>query len=254
VIIDLNAFTGHWPAHPIAGDLPAVRASLRACDVERICVAPLDAAWCRNPHRCNADLFRAAAPFDDVWPVPVLDPTVATWREVLAAVARQPRVRMVKLLPAYSPYRLSQADELLQAVAAARLAVSIQTRLEDPRRHHPLAQVPDVSAAEIAEAAARHSELKVVIGGARTGEILAQRERLRALPHLYADISQADGFDAVKSLVEAGLTEKLLFGTHAPLFVPLAALARVVTDLSDDAAVAILGGNAERLLASDQTV
>jgi hypothetical protein len=249
MILDINAFAGHWPFSPVRGDLPAVRASLRELGVERIFVSPLDAVWCRNPHLANAALDHSAAPLEDVWPVPVLDPTVATWRAELARAAAQPRVRLVRLLPTYSPYALTAADTLLRALAEAGLGALVQTRLEDPRSQHPLAPVKDLPAAEVAGAAARHPDLTVILGGARTGEIRALREQLRALPHFYADVSQADGLDAVRLLVEEGLADKLLFGSHAPFFIPHAALARVVTDLSDADAAAILGENAARAVA-----
>jgi predicted TIM-barrel fold metal-dependent hydrolase len=248
MIIDVNAFAGHWPFSPVRGDLPAVRASLLAVGVERICVSPLEAAWCRNPHLSNAALYESAAAFDDVWPVPVLDPTVVTWRAELARAAAELQVRLVRLLPTYSAYSLADADELLGALAEPGLGALVQTRLEDPRCQHPLARVPDLPASEVADAAARHPEMTVILGGARTAEIRALRERLRALPHFYADVSQADGLDAVRLLVDEGLGDKLLFGSHAPLFMPHAALARVVTDLADPDAAAILGGNAARAL------
>ena len=248
MIIDINAYTGHWPSHPVAGALDRVRASLTEYGVERICVSPLDAAWCRNPHRFNDDLYAASGATDDVFPVPVLDPTIATWRDELERAKAQPRVRLVKLLPAYSGYDMDFASDLFTSLAGVGLGVIVQTRLEDPRRQHPLAQVPDVPAAEIADAAERHPDLLVIIGGPRTGEIRALKDRLLDLPNLYADVSQSDGMDAVKVLVEDGLRDKLLFGTHAPLFIPYSAVSRVVTDLSDDDAAAILGGNAERIV------
>ena len=248
MIIDVNAFTGHWPSHPVKGDLNTVRASLREYGVGRICVSPLEAAWCRNPHRFNDALYRTAGTFSDVWPVPVLDPTVATWKEELERATREIRVKLVRLLPAYSPYALEDADELLQTLVAEKLGVIVQTRLEDPRRQHQLAQVPDVPAGEIVSAAERHPELTVIIGGARTGEIRGLKDRLLASPNLYADVSQCDGLDAIKVLVEDGLREKLLFGSHAPLFIPYSALSRVVTDLSDKDVSAILGDNAERII------
>ncbi len=248
MIIDINAYTGHWPSHPVTGALDRVRASLTEYGVERICVSPLDAAWCRNPHRFNDDLYAASGATDDVFPVPVLDPTIATWRDELERAKAQPRVRLVKLLPAYSGYDMDFASDLFTSLAGAGLGVIVQTRLEDPRRQHPLAQVPDVPAAEIADAAERHPDLLVIIGGPRTGEIRALKDRLLDLPNLYADVSQSDGMDAVKVLVEDGLRDKLLFGTHAPLFLPYSAVSRVVTDLSDDDAAAILGGNAERIV------
>src|SRR2546425_10271024 len=117
MIIDVNAFAGHWPFSPVRGDLPALRESLAALGVERICVSPLEAAWCRNPHLSNTALYQSAAAFADIWPVPVLDPTVATWRAELARAAAQPRVRLGRLLPSYSPYPPTQADALLRALA-----------------------------------------------------------------------------------------------------------------------------------------
>ena len=248
MIIDINAYTGHWPSHPVVGALDRVRASLKEYGVERICASPLDAAWCRNPHRFNDDLYAASGATDDVFPVPILDPTIATWRDELERAKRQRRVRLVKLLPAYSGYDLDFASDLFTSLAGAGLGVIVQTRLEDPRRQHPLAQIPDVPAAEIVDAAKRHPDLLVIIGGPRTGEIRALKDRLLDLPNLYADVSQSDGMDAVKVLVEDGLRDKLLFGSHAPLFIPYSAVSRVVTDLSDDDAAAILGGNAERIV------
>ena len=248
MIIDINAYTGHWPTHPVKGDLEAVRASLKGYGVDRICVSPLDAAWCRNPHRFNASVIEAAASYDDVWPVPILDPTIATWTDELARSTAAERVRLVKLLPAYSPYELSEADDLLNAVKNAGLAVIVQTRPEDPRRQHPLAQVPDVPAKAIADAAERHPDLTVIIGGPRAGEITGLEDRLQGLPNLYADVSQSDGIDALRKMVQMGLRDRLLFGSHAPLFIPHSAVSRVVNDLSDEEAEAILGGNAERII------
>ena len=201
MIIDINAYTGHWSTHPVEGDLDSVRASLKEYGVDRICVSPLDAAWCRNPHRFNASVIEAAAAFDDVWPVPVLDPTIATWPEELDRVQAADRVRLIKLLPAYSQYELTEADDLLAAIGKAGLAVIAQTRLEDPRRQHPLGQVPDVPAKEIADAAERHPDLTVIIGGPRAAEITGLKDKLLGLPNLYADVSQSDGLDAVKIMV-----------------------------------------------------
>lgn len=248
MIIDVNAWAGHWSTLPIEGGIAAVRASLKAVGVDRICLAPLDAAWCPNPHLHNAKVYAAARQFDDIDPVPVLDPTIPTWRDELADALTQPRVRLVKLLPTYSPYDLSAADELFAAFAQSRLAVIIQTRLDDPRHQHPLAQVPDLPADAVADVAARHPGLTVIVGGPTWTAIRGLRERLLSLPNLYADVSQADGMNSLKIFVAEGLTSKLLFGSHAPLFVPFSALARVVNDLNDDDVAAILGKNAARIL------
>jgi len=248
MILDLNAWVGRWPFQPVAGDFNLLRRSLADVGVDRIFASPLDAVWCRNPHRYNEMLYRGASTTDNVWPVPILDPTVATWPKELDRATRELRARFVKLVPRVSAYELTIADELLAAVAAQGLGVIVQTRMEDPRRQHPLAQVADLPMSDIVEAAERHPHLTVIAGGPRTGEVLGQANRLMDLPNCYADTSQCDGVDALLQLAEAGLVEKLVFGSHAPMFIPHSAVSRVVMDLGDDDAAAILGGNAMRIL------
>ena len=74
MIIDLNAFYGHWSTHPLAGDLDRVWALLAANGVDRAFVSPLEAAWCRNPHAFNRALYEETEDRPQIWPVPVLDP------------------------------------------------------------------------------------------------------------------------------------------------------------------------------------
>ena len=249
MIIDVNAWTGPWPALVnVPHDVASVRASLRNLGVERIFMAPLAAAWSANPHLSNSEVYEAAEKYDEVSPVPVIDPTIPTWPEELEKAAEHHAVRMIKLLPGYGGYDLAVTDDLLEEAHRASLVVMIQVRIDDPRRHHPLAMVPDVSARDVVEAAKHHPELKLVIGGASATVLSDFKEELRELPGFHADTSQVDGMDSVKMLVDKGLGGKLLFGSHAPVFMPAAAVARVVNDLSDDAAIALLEDNAAKLM------
>ena len=249
MIIDVNAWTGPWPTLVnVPHDAASVRASLRAFGVERIFMAPLAAAWSANPHLCNADVYEAANEYDDISPVPVIDPTLPTWREELEKAAGHHAVRMIKLLPGYGGYGLAAAEDLFAEAGRAGLAVTVQVRIDDPRRQHPLAQVPDYSARNVVEAASRHPDLNMIIGGASTATLREFAAQVRDLPGLYADTSQVDGVDGVKMLVDAGIGGKVLYGSHAPVFMPAAAMARVLNDLHNDTAVGILEDNASGLL------
>jgi len=249
MIIDTNASAGYWLSRPpIDYSVAAVWQRLQSCGVDRAFMASLESAWCRNPHAPNAKLIEDCAELPQVSPVPTLDPTVHTWRDELALVGRSPAVQMVRLLPTYSPYALDQADEMLDELRQLGLAVQIQTRLDDPRRHHPLAQVPDLPAAEVVAIARRHPALTVVIGGARFGELRGLKDEILDLKLLYADTSQCDGLDAVKVLCDDGLADRLLYGSHCAMFEAPAGLRRVIDDLDDDRAAAILGGTAKRVL------
>ena len=102
--------------------------------------------------------------------------------------------------------------------------------------------------------AEQHPALRVIIGGTRTGEIRNLRRQLLDQPNLYIDVSQVDGLDVIKVLVNDGLVDKLLFGSHTPIFTPQAAIARVVCDLDDGTPNAtatiskIFSGNAGQIL------
>ncbi|MXX03842.1 MAG: amidohydrolase family protein [Gemmatimonadetes bacterium] len=249
MIIDVNAWTGPWPALVnVPYDVASVRSSLRAYGVERIFMAPLAAAWSANPHLCNRVVYEAADEYDDISPVPVIDPTLPTWPEELAKAAGHRTVHMIKLMPGYGGYDLAGADELFKEAGRLNLAVMVQIRVDDPRRHHPLSMVPDVPAGDVVDAAKRHPDLNLIVGGASAATLREFAAQVRNLPGLYADTSQVDGVDSVKMLVDAGIGSKLLLGSHAPVFMPAAALARVLNDLPDDAAAGIVKENATGLL------
>lgn len=253
MVVDVAAFTGAWPSHPVNGRLDDVVAGLTAVGVDRLLISPLDAVWCRNPHLYNGPLYRACADRADLLPVPILDPTIATWTEALGESV-DAGVEVIRLLPNYHGYELESLADFWDVVSERGLVVIVQTRMEDPRRQHLKALVSDVPVPDIVALADRRADIRFVIGGARAGELRSAGDALRERPNLFADLSQADGLDAVKILADSGLEDKLLFGSHAPLFIPRAAVARVVTDLDDRVAEKVLGGNVGKLIsgASDR--
>ena len=99
----------------------------------------------------------------------------------------------------------------------------------------------------MAEVAETFRDLNFIIGGPRSNEIATLGEKLFGLQNLWTGVSQANGMNQVKLFVEAGLTSKLLFGSHAPIFSPPSAVLRAVNDLKDADAEAILCGNVIRL-------
>ena len=248
VFTDLCAWTGHWANLPPEAGQGDVLAALGGEGVARVCLSPLDGLWALNPHLANGALYRMAGECPQVYPVPLLDPGVPTWREELERARQAPRLRLVRLAPAYGGYDLPEADELLGALGEAGLGAAVQVRVEDPRRQHPLAQVPDVPVAAVVEAARRHPDVPVVLAGAVARGVEEALPALGELPRFYADIAQVDGMDSVRRLVDAGAGPRLLWASHAPLFMPQAAVARVLADLDDTEAWALLAGNARELL------
>ncbi|MBT3346086.1 MAG: amidohydrolase family protein [Gemmatimonadetes bacterium] len=251
-MIDVGAWTGDWNTLSVPGDAATVRQSLMGCGVGQIHMASLRTVWGHNLHLGNEDAYAAADRFEEIQPVPLLDPTLATWPEELARAADREDVDIIRWLPSYSGFKLTDPCALACAAAVqeAGRVLSIQMRIEDERRQHALARVPDVPLADIIAFAHRHPSLRVIIGGAGWSPILAAAKDILAGEWIYAETSQMDGVDSMRLIVEAGLGARLLFATHAPLFMPLAGLARIIIDLESEPVEAILAGNARRMLES----
>ncbi|MGE3821180.1 MAG: amidohydrolase family protein [Isosphaeraceae bacterium] len=247
--IDVCGHCGPFTSRPVGVEPDGLRDLLAPYGVVKAYAGRLEALWYENPHDANRLPMAVAATGGgpEVVAVPVLDPTIATWREELDRLAAAGPLTMVRLWPSYHRFRLSQAGPLLDALAKRGTVVQVIARVEDPRRQHPLAQVADVSAAEVRDAARRHPSMRVLLSGATTQALLGLANGLPRSNNLWADVSQTDGAEAILDLTASPWAERLVFGTHAPIFVPEAAFARVLTDLDDFTAGTILHGNAAGL-------
>jgi predicted TIM-barrel fold metal-dependent hydrolase len=248
MIIDVCAHLGPWDRRPVGIDARGLAGLLAPFGVSRIYAGRLEALWFENPHDAN---LLDEPPVPGVVRVPVLDPTVATWPDELDRLARGGLLKMVRLLPSYGGYSLEEADPLLDALAKRGLVAQVIVRMDDPRRQHRRAQVPDLPTSAVRDAAARHPGLAVLLSGAQGHELLAMADRLPSARNLWADTSQADGVRTVADLMRTPWGDRLVFGSHAPLFIPYSAVARVVLDLDDPTALRVLRDNAAALLKAD---
>ena len=246
-MIDTCTWTGHWGSFAVPGEPGAVVDSAAAMGAALVLLSPLNGVLAHNAHAANDQVYSVAVADPRVLAAPVLDPTLVTWEEELQRAIDE-GAQMVRWLPAYAGFELSAADDWARVIRDAGRVLWIQTRLEDPRRQHPRAVVPDVEAAEVVDFAQRHADLPVVLGGGKWTNLLALAPKILSLPNCYADTSQVDGMDSLLRLVEAGMASRLLYGSHAPLFMPIAAVARVVLDLDAVSARNILHDNACSLL------
>jgi hypothetical protein len=247
MIIDLCAHLGPWYHRPIGTSAAALQALLAPFGVSKVYAGRLEALWFENPHDANRLGSSEPAP-EGIVEVPVLDPTLATWRDELDRLTKAGPLPMVRLYPNYGGYTLETASPLLEQLAKRKVVVQVITRMEDPRRQHPLAQVADVPVNDVLDAAGRHPSLRLLLSGASSAALQGLATRLPQGGNLWADTSQADGTGVVAGLLTTAWRERLVFGSHAPLFIPYSALARVVLDVDDTSAEQVFRKNAESLL------
>jgi len=249
MITDAFAHIGAWSHRPIGLGRAGLAALLEPYGVTRIYFGRLEALWFENPHDANplAEPTQQEDQKAELVEVPVLDPTIATWRDELARLSKTRLPALVRLYPNYGMYTLTDADPLLEALGKQGIIAQVIVRMEDARRQHRRAQVPDVPVEAVLGAAETHPSLRILLSGASGPELRGLASRLPKANNLWADTAQIDGLGAVAALCKTAWLDRLVFGSHAPLFIPYSAVARVVVDLDDTTAMRILSGNPSEL-------
>jgi uncharacterized protein len=246
---DANTWIGRWPfafcdAHPPR----SLAAHLRSHGIRRALVSPLDAVFAPAPGPANRALLRTTRRLAGLEPVPVINPALATWREDVAAVAADPRVRAVRLLPNYHNYRLKvrAVDELVADLTARNLRLIVQMRLIDHRHEYHAMKLKPVPMKDLATLLTRYPRLPVLASGLLLPELLQLAPQFS---RLLADLSFIEWHDTMEYVQAKVPVRQLVFASHTPLLITAAARAKLDTSTLPAAEKqAVATGNLERWL------
>jgi len=253
-MLDATAFVGRWPFYPAAaGDGRGLLAMMDRLGIERALVSPLNAVLYKDPDEGNEELWRevSLAP-DRLLPVPCLNPTYPGWPAALERCIAA-GARGIRLHPNYHCYAVNgaAAKDLACACAESGLFLALTLRLQDERQHHPRAMVPAVKVGEAAELVGYSPpKTRFLISMARPAEMVALAGAAGARRHLWFDTAGVQGPENVwERLTQAGLGNRLLFGTAWPLQYEAVAVAKATSmAMAEPLREGLLGGNWENLL------
>jgi hypothetical protein len=240
MILDTNTWVGHWPFQRLAPATPtALMRRLRAEGIERAWTAAADAVLYPDPQQGNEVWLPRIAKVPGLVPVAVIDPTLPNWPASLDRCVAAWGARVVKLVPSYHRLDLSdpRVDELIGTAAAGRLAVSIQFRLEDERRHHPLMKVPPPAVDDLLALARRHPRRTFHVACAYLNEAV----KLAAAPNLVLEISSLESLDTLRAVTAQIPVAQLCFGSYTPFYYTRAAVLKLRYTELDVAAVGAIG-------------
>ena len=158
----------------------------------------------------------------------------------------------VRVYPGYHGYPPDAPEfaALLKLAAAAGLVVQLVVRLEDERTQHPLVKVPDVSLAPLPKLVADTPGLRLQVLNCATSPATEALVPLARSGRVYFDAAAQEGVGVVAKLADRVGADRVVFGSHFPLFhAEAAGLKLTEAGLPPATESAIRQGNARQLLA-----
>ncbi len=236
--IDCSVWAGGWPFYYLRyGKLKTLKEGLAKYNVSKAFVSPIDAILEADPIRADLVLFDEIDRFEMLQkeficgnetiykffsPVPVVDLSMQNWTDVIDFSILRNDVKIVKLLPNYHMYELTETNmgnliEYIEYTSKSGMIISIQMRIEDTRRHHPLMKVPDVDLIKLIKVLSYFPQQKFIVSNGYLGEV---SEVLYSLENTYVDISSVEAEDALLSLSFWIKKGRVLFSTHSAFYYP----------------------------------
>ncbi len=226
-MFDVNASLGNWPFEPLRHNTPAgLLRRLKAAGIGRACVGSLDAVWYQDVQEANRKLHRETTKFRKrLILLAVINPNFPGWEDDLAECAEEFGMTGVRLFPAFHGYDLKDkcCRELFERAGHYNLPVQIAPQITDHRMHHPRAYVPPAPLDGLAGLLREFPRVRTAVINVN-GHILPDRAAVRKAKNLFVDLSWADGLDCLEDFVGFYGPDRVLFGTNAPLMVPLSAV------------------------------
>lgn len=254
MIVDVNVNISRWPFRRTPCDeLPELRRKLAATGVRQAWAGNLDGLFHRDVAAANERLAAVCREPGDVALVPFgsVNPRLPAWADDLRRCAEEFKMPGVRLHPNYHGYRVDEPlfAELLDRAADYRLVVQLVVRMDDARVQHPLMQIPDTETKGLANLVQARPALRLVLLNALASVRGSELTELAATRQVWFDIATKEGIGGVAELAEAVSPDRVLFGSHLPLFALESALLKIQeAGLNESQLRAIEQGNAEQIL------
>lgn len=234
MIIDVNCYLGHFAFRALRHNTPD--ALLRLMDskgIDQAVVSSASAITYRNTQPANEELARAVKPHRDrLIPFAVINPFYAGWQDDLAICHEAFGMKGLRLYPKWHNYALTDpcSTELVAAAVQRTMLISIPLRVEDYRQRSWLVDVPDITAAEVAELVKKHPNAKfMLLNGAGFNGSPLGRESEQLPSNYWTEISRLSALLAneIGGLLSKLGPDRIVFGTGMPFKYPDAALLKL---------------------------
>jgi len=253
-VIDTNVNMHQWPFRRLAAGDPAdLVGQLRKKGVTQAWTGSLDGLLDRDITAVNARLAadcRRHGP-EFLLPFGSINPMLPDWEGDLRRCREQHRMPGIRLHPNYHGYKLNHPafPLLLRNAADSNLLVQLVFCMEDERTQHPLVRVPNVDLAPLPGVLRDTPNLRLMLLNWKNVLIGEEGRFLARTNRVSFDFAMLEGVGGVERLRKSVPIERIVFGSHFPLFYFDSALLKVKESaLEGPDKEAVLDGNAHRLL------
>jgi predicted TIM-barrel fold metal-dependent hydrolase len=230
-VIDVNVSLFRWPFRRVGTESPReLLAQLDKHAVAQAWVGSLEGLFQRDISGVNERLAAGCGESGGrLIPFGSINPTLPDWQEDLERCHQQWKMPGVRLHPAYHDYALDRPEfgELLAAATRLGLIVQLVVAMEDERTQHTVFRVPHVDLAPLANLLRPGATSKLLLLNAFRSARLEQAGNLAATRQVWFDIAMLEGMNRLPALVERVGPERVVFGSHWPLFHQQAAIAKL---------------------------
>lgn len=251
-MIDTNVTLFQWPFRRLRLDDPtALAEKLQSQGIKQGWAGSFEGLLQRDVSAVNARLAEVCRRLPVFVPFGALNPALPDWEEDLRRCAEEHRMPGVRLFPNYHGYALTDAParRLLEMAAERRLLVQVPLVMEDERTQHPLLRVPPVDVVGLPPLLREIKGLRVQLLNAFRSVRVEEAKRLTAAGELYLEIAMLEAVGGIHNLLQQAPLDRVLLGTHAPLFYTDSALLKLKESaLTEAERDAIVEGNARRIM------
>ncbi len=221
MIIDINAFLGHYPFRRLPHNSARTMIELMdAHGIDSAVVSSLHSVFYRDAHRGNEDLFLETKDFGSRFVrVATVNPKYVSWRRDLDEAMDRWKMKAVTLFPAHHGYLLSDVEcqQAIEEIVRRDIPLVLTQRLEDRRQRHHWDAAEDLEFKSVLELVRQHTKLRLALvnwiglDGKRMAEAGLQGRCLIDFARLHVLLNK----DVDKLISSLGITS-IAFGTHMP--------------------------------------
>jgi len=222
-IVDTNVTVSHWPFRRMPGDETAELVSkLRANGVVQAWAGSFDGVFHRDLSAVNERLIKTceAAGKGFLIPFGSINPLLPDWETDLKRCLDEFHMPGIRLHPNYHGYKLDHPEfaKFLALANERHCVVQLVVTLEDERTQPHLAQVPHVDLRPLEDLLKKYPKLRIELLNSFRVLNIDKAAGLMSLGNVWVDIAMLEGAGGVGRLISKGPVERVLFGSHFPLF------------------------------------